>query len=56
MKNNIKYPLMYNNILPNDFNVFINFLKKKPILTQNKNVKKFEDKWSKWLGVKYVYL
>ena len=53
MKNNIKYPLMYNNILPNDFNVLINFLKKKPILTQNKNVKKFEDKWSKWLGVKY---
>ena len=44
---------MYNNILPNDFNVLINFLKKKPILTQNKNVKKFEDKWSKWLGVKY---
>ena len=53
MKNNIKYPLMYNNILPNDFNVLINFLKKKPILTQNKNVKKFENKWSKWLGVKY---
>ena len=53
MNNKIKYPLMFNNILPNDFKVLINFLKKKPILTQNKNVKKFEEKWSKWLGVKY---
>ena len=53
MKNKIRFPLMRNNILKNDFNVLIKFLKKKPILTQNKNVKNFEEKWSKWLGVKY---
>jgi len=53
MKNKIQFPLMRNNILENDFNVLIKFLKKKPILTQNKNVKNFEEKWSKWLGVKY---
>ena len=40
MKNKIQFPLMRNNILENDFNVLIKFLKKKPILTQNKNVKK----------------
>ena len=28
-------------------------MKKKPILTQNKKVKKFEEEWSKWLGTKY---
>ena len=53
MKNKIQFPLMRNNILENDFNVLIKFLRKKPILTQNKNVKNFEEKWSKWLGVKY---
>ena len=53
MKNKIQFPLMRNNILESDFNVLIKFLKKKPILTQNKNVKNFEEKWSKWLGVKY---
>jgi len=53
MKNKIQFPLMRNNILKNDFNVLVKFLKKKPILTQNKNVKNFEEKWSKWLGVKY---
>ena len=50
----MKYPLMKNNILRSDLNQVIKFLKKKdPILTQNKNVKKFEEKWSKWLGTKY---
>ena len=53
MKNKIQFPLMRNNILENDLDVLIKFLKKKPILTQNKNVKNFEEKWSKWLGVKY---
>ena len=33
--------------------MIIRFLKKKPILTQSKNVLNFEKKWSKWLGVKY---
>lgn len=50
----MKFPLMKNNILRSDLNEVIKFLKKKnPILTQHKNVKKFEDKWSQWLGVKY---
>lgn len=50
----MKYPLMKNNILKSDLNQIIKYLKKKnPILTQNKNVKKFELKWSNWLGVKY---
>ena len=44
---------MSNNITQDDINKVINFLKKKPILTQNKKVKEFEKKWSKWLGVKY---
>ena len=48
-----KHPLMSNNITLDDINKVINFLKKKPILTQNKKVKEFEKKWSKWLGVKY---
>ena len=44
---------MQNNITKKDFNVVINFLKKQPILTQNKKVEKFEKLWSRWLGVKY---
>ena len=47
------HPLMYNNFSNSDFNTLIKFLKRKPILTQNRNVKIFEKKWSKWLGVKY---
>lgn len=45
--------LMENNITKNDIDVLISFLKKRTILTQSKNVLKFEKKWSKWLGVKY---
>ena len=48
-----KHPLMYNNITKKDFKVVIKFLKKQPILTQNKKVEEFERLWSKWLGVKY---
>ena len=48
-----KHPLMQNNITKKDFNVVINFLKKQPILTQNKKVEQFEKLWSRWLGVKY---
>ena len=32
---------------------FIEFLQGEPILTQSKNVKAFEEEWSKWLGVKH---
>ena len=53
MKNSFSHPLMKNNINGKDINSLISFLKKNLILTQNRMVKKFEDEWSKWLGVKY---
>jgi len=49
----LNHPLMDNNISDQDIDKVIKFLKKKPILTQNIQVKKFENQWSKWLGVKY---
>jgi CDP-6-deoxy-D-xylo-4-hexulose-3-dehydrase len=49
-----KFPLVANNITKSDIRKLINFLKKDDlILTQYKNVEKFEDQWSKWLKVKY---
>ena len=54
MRNQFKHSLMDNNILRQDLNSIIKFLKKKNIvLTQSKYVRKFEENWSKWLGVKY---
>ena len=54
MKNKFNHPLMENNITKSDLDNVINHLKtKNPILTSGKNVKKFEEEWSKWLGVKY---
>jgi len=49
------HPLMENNILKEDINSVIDFFKSghSIILTQSVNVKKFEEEWSKWLGVKY---
>ena len=49
------HPLMENNITDGDVKNLINFLKenKKRIFTQSEKVKEFENKWSKWLGVKY---
>ena len=50
----IKFPLMRNNILREDLDKIISYLKKNdPILTNGKKVREFEKKWSKWLGVKY---
>ena len=50
----MKFPLMKNNILDTDLSPVISLLKEKdPKLTSGPNVKKFEDLWSKWLGVKY---
>ena len=52
MKINLK--LMENNITKSDLGFVKKFLNKKNIiLTQNTQVKKFEENWSKWLGVKY---
>ena len=48
------HPLMHNNFTSNDRRAAIKLLKTKNIiLTQSKNVKKFEQAWSKWLGVQY---
>ena len=47
------HPLIHNNFEKNDLSLASNFLKKNNILTQSKNVKLFEKKWSEWLGVKY---
>lgn len=53
-KKSFNHGLMANNISRSDVNSVKKFLSKKDIiLTQNKKVSEFEDKWSKWLGVKY---
>ena len=49
------HPLMFNNFNKSDAQAAIKLFKNKNlILTQSKNVKEFEKKWSKWLGVKYT--
>ena len=50
--------LMENNITRSDMDSVRKFISQKNIiLTQSKKVKHFEEKWSKWLGVKYsVYV
>tara|TARA_Y100001958_G_C21176599_1_gene507277 strand:- start:84 stop:1271 length:1188 start_codon:yes stop_codon:yes gene_type:complete len=53
MNKKFKFPLMENNISKEDISKLISFLKKNPRLTAGKEVKEFEKKWSKWLGVKY---
>jgi CDP-4-dehydro-6-deoxyglucose reductase, E1 len=47
------HPLMHNNFTRSDFDSVRKFLKKDNILTQSKKVREFEEKWSKWLGIKY---
>ena len=49
------HSLMDNNIAQSDVDAVIKFLgkNKKKIFTQSTQVKKFENQWSKWLGVKY---
>jgi CDP-6-deoxy-D-xylo-4-hexulose-3-dehydrase len=50
----MKFPLMRNNILRDDLDALIEYLKKDdPILTNGEQVKLFEKEWSEWLGVKY---
>jgi len=45
---------MHDNFTKTDMNAAIKLLKKKDkVLTQSINVKLFERKWSKWLGVRY---
>ena len=54
----LDWPLMQNNISKEDLNSVVKFLKERddPILTQAKFVRKFENRWSKWLGIKYSVL
>ena len=50
----IKWPLMKNNISRSDLDVLINYLQQDdPKLTHGPLVRKFEEEWSKWLGVKH---
>ncbi len=46
-------PLMDANISKEDLQKVIEFLQRDPILTNNKEVRKFEEQWSEWLGVKH---
>ena len=47
------YKLAEGTINLKDYQVMINFLKKRKILTQSENTKKFEKKFSKYLGRNY---
>ena len=49
----LNWPLMDNNIVQDDMDVLIDFLKGNPRLTQGAQVVAFEEEWSKWLGVEY---
>ena len=50
----MRFPLMRNNILREDLDVVIEYLKQDdPILTHGANVRAFEAEWSNWLGVDY---
>jgi len=50
----MNFPLMRNNILREDLDEVIEYLKQNdPKLTNGENVRAFESEWSKWLGVKY---
>ena len=50
----IDMPLMSNNILREDVDSLINFLKTSNRFTQGGKVKEFETAWGKWLGVNHV--
>lgn len=49
----LNIPLMDNNILPEDVNALIEFLRTAKRLTNGPKVLEFEEAWSGWLGVKH---
>ncbi|MBX9584838.1 MAG: DegT/DnrJ/EryC1/StrS family aminotransferase [Gemmataceae bacterium] len=50
----LDWPLMKDNILREDLDAVCRLLQQDdPILTQGKNVRAFEEEWSRWLGVQY---
>ena len=54
MQNEIKWPLMKNNISREDLDNLIDYLNQEdPKLTHGPKVKEFEEAWSEWLGVRY---
>jgi CDP-6-deoxy-D-xylo-4-hexulose-3-dehydrase len=54
MKTGLRWPLMKNNILREDLDAVIRHLQQDdPILTAGPNVRKFEEEWSEWLGVRH---
>ena len=49
-----KHPLMKNNFTRSDMSAVKKVISEKNlVLTQSKNVRRFENRWSRWLGVKY---
>lgn len=50
---NYNWPLMFNNITKEDRVKLSKFVLNSSKLTQGKTVQKFEEEWSKWLGIKY---
>ncbi len=50
----LDWPLMKNNIAREDLDAVCDLLRQDdPILTQSKNVRAFEEDWSRWLGVRH---
>lgn len=49
----LNYPLMSNNILHEDIDSLIDFLKHTDRFTNGPKVREFEEAWSGWLGVKH---
>jgi CDP-6-deoxy-D-xylo-4-hexulose-3-dehydrase len=50
----LRWPLMEDNIVREDLDAVIEFLKgDNLVLTQSRNVREFEREWSEWLGRKY---
>lgn len=50
----LNWPLMKNNVSRSDLDKLIEYLRQEdPRLTHGPIVKKFEDEWSRWLGVKH---
>ena len=53
-KAGLDWPLMKNNIAREDLDAVCDLLRQDdPILTQSKNVRAFEEEWSRWLGVRH---
>jgi CDP-6-deoxy-D-xylo-4-hexulose-3-dehydrase len=53
-KRKLDWPLMRNNIAREDLDAVCRLLQQDdPVLTSSKNVRAFEEEWSRWLGVKH---